>query len=302
MKLTLNQTRFSIVAFLMLYILTVPASAQGWPDPPQTEEEYILYERYGSEIYGEYGPKSLSTLNQDGEYHINSQGQSYGTGTLHFMKEAPDLISAIGIGGTKGYIRESDTEITEADEENVKYIPLYDKEGNVLDDYFSVFVGSPQIPEGSTLEDVQELIVTKGRDTENTQSTNTLTSLIIGNEISSVSSYIIKENYYLKLRDIAIILSGTAKEFNLDWNPTRNTIYLSSNDSYPKVEMPIVSLDTSLKTAVPSDVTIFLDGQELYLSVYVIENSNYVHLGHFFEFLNIETISNQKNEMILDFS
>lgn len=83
------------------------------------------------------------TLDSNGQYPVNAQGQSYGSGLLaNTVGHAPDLISAVGVDGVEGYILRTDTdpEITTREgallhtaiaNQNLT-IPLYDEECNVI--------------------------------------------------------------------------------------------------------------------------------------------------------------------------
>ncbi len=79
----------------------------------------------------------------DGQYPVNSRGQTYGPQSLvRVTGRLPDLISAIGVDGVEGYILRTDTdpEITTREgallhtaiaNQNLT-IPLYDEECNVI--------------------------------------------------------------------------------------------------------------------------------------------------------------------------
>ena len=85
----------------------------------------------------------LSSTLVDGRYPTNENGETYGSDALaSLVGEHPDLMSAIGTNGVKGYIRRTDLnpEFSSA-EEKAEYmahqseprtIPLYDKDGNVI--------------------------------------------------------------------------------------------------------------------------------------------------------------------------
>lgn len=62
-----------------------------------------------------------------GNFHINKQGQSYGSAQGRpLVQDRPDLILAYGDDGTLGYVRKMDLE--RANDKRV--IGLYDKEGH----------------------------------------------------------------------------------------------------------------------------------------------------------------------------
>ena len=71
---------------------------------------------------------------------VNSHGKTYGTALFATeMDEVPDLISAVGLYGTEGYIKKDDMYPTnfvqedgQARKGNVSWIPLYDSEENQI--------------------------------------------------------------------------------------------------------------------------------------------------------------------------
>lgn len=88
---------------------------------------------------------ALADLNLvDGQYPVNSKGQTYGPqGLIKTVGYAPDLISAVGEGGVEGYILREDIEGPEVNtpEEAMEsmltandrlIIPLFDMEGNEI--------------------------------------------------------------------------------------------------------------------------------------------------------------------------
>lgn len=93
----------------------------------------------------EYSQEILTLMTED--YAVNNNGETYGSSFSEFTEgEAPDLISAIGVNGVKGYIKSSDLapKFT-TPEEAITYtqsrsfintIPVYDLDGiTVLDDF-----------------------------------------------------------------------------------------------------------------------------------------------------------------------
>lgn len=86
----------------------------------------------------------LATLNDDGEYPRTASGETYGSTMLaEIVGAEPDLISARGINGTRGYVRNEDLnpniscaadyqEYLDTLDANDWQIPLYDLEGNVV--------------------------------------------------------------------------------------------------------------------------------------------------------------------------
>ncbi|BDF69120.1 hypothetical protein CE91St41_01010 [Oscillospiraceae bacterium] len=87
--------------------------------------------------------KLASTLDSNGQYPVNAQGQSYGSGLLaNMVGHAPDLIAATGENGVEGYIlrRDIDPDVTTlreallhtAQANDNLIIPLYDASGSAI--------------------------------------------------------------------------------------------------------------------------------------------------------------------------
>jgi hypothetical protein len=86
------------------------------------------------------------------QYPVNEYGETYGSDAYaDIVGKRPDLIAAIGIDGTHGYVRFSDLEPfppprtpEEAVAQNnpgVRIIPLYDKDGRTVIGQFKIVSG-----------------------------------------------------------------------------------------------------------------------------------------------------------------
>ncbi len=86
--------------------------------------------------------------------------------------------------------------------------------------------------------------------------------------------YNIKGYNYFKLRDIAYVLNGTAKQFNVMWDNEAQCIMLSQNTPYQPDGKELGAVDTA-KDCVASNSKITLDGEPVLLSGYKINGNNY---------------------------
>ena len=111
------------------------------------------------------------------------------------------------------------------------------------------------------------------------QAMPTTSSVIVDGSAVSFEAYNIDGNNYFKLRDIAMTLSGTQKQFNVGYNSENNSISLTFGQPYDVVggEMSL-SGETSTKTAVPTTSNIYLDGQKIELTAYFIDGNNFFKL------------------------
>ena len=103
------------------------------------------------------------------------------------------------------------------------------------------------------------------------------TVLVDGRNIA-FDAYNINGNNYFKLRDLAHTLSGSAKEFAIDWDGASNAISIISAKPYTPVGGEMKSKGTQAKTATPTSSKISLDGKEIKVAAYNIEGNNYFKL------------------------
>lgn len=94
----------------------------------------------------------------------------------------------------------------------------------------------------------------------------------------SFCAYNVKSNNYFKLRDIAYVLSGTPKQFEVSWDGSANTINLFSGEAYTEVGGEMSGTTSTKRSANLTSSRIFLDGEEINLTAYKIANNNYFKL------------------------
>lgn len=104
-------------------------------------------------------------------------------------------------------------------------------------------------------------------------------SIIVDGEYQFFEAYTINGNNYFKLRDIAYVLSGTQKQFDVTWDGGKNAINLATGRPYTVVGNEMAPISSySKKTAVLSTSTILLNGKPLKLTAYTIGGYNYFKL------------------------
>lgn len=110
-----------------------------------------------------------------------------------------------------------------------------------------------------------------------TATPNRSTVLVNGQSVA-FDAYTINQNNYFKLRDLAKILSGTAKQFEVTWDGERNAIDMVSGQPYTVVGGEMAQGDGVDKTASLNTAIIYLDGQPVQLTAYTINQNNYFKL------------------------
>ncbi len=118
--------------------------------------------------------------------------------------------------------------------------------------------------------------------------TKTTSKISVDGADRSFEAYSIDNYNYFKLRDIAYILSGTAKQFDVTWDSSKFAINLVSGKAYTNVGNEMAAPEgNSIKTASPNTSTVLLDGKEIKLTAYTIDGFNYFKLrdlGRIFDF------------------
>jgi hypothetical protein len=103
-------------------------------------------------------------------------------------------------------------------------------------------------------------------------------------------AYNINGNNYFKLRDLAVILSGTIKQFEVGWDIETSAITLTSGLPYTPVGGEMSAGGSNSKVATPTGSKIYIDGVPVNLTVYFIEGNNYFKLRDIGRALNFGVI------------
>jgi hypothetical protein len=91
-------------------------------------------------------------------------------------------------------------------------------------------------------------------------------------------AYNIKDNNYFKLRDLAYILNGTAKQFEVEFDGANNAVKLSGGKAYTTVGGEMTGKGAEDKTPLPTTSKVYLDGKEAAFTAYNIGDNNYFKL------------------------
>lgn len=114
-----------------------------------------------------------------------------------------------------------------------------------------------------------------------------MSTVRVNGVVTAFDAYTIGGNNYFKLRDIAKVLSGSSKQFDVTWDGDKYAINLLSGKAYTVVggEMA-TSTGTAQVTANLNTATIYLDGAVIALTAYTINNNNYFKLRDLGKALN----------------
>lgn len=111
-----------------------------------------------------------------------------------------------------------------------------------------------------------------------TQATPTSSKVLVnGNEVA-FDAYNINGNNYFKLRDVANVINGSEKQFEVTWDGSKNAINLISNKAYTVVGGEMSKGNGTSKNAAAGTSKIYKDGVEVTLTAYKIGDNNYFKL------------------------
>jgi hypothetical protein len=111
-------------------------------------------------------------------------------------------------------------------------------------------------------------------------------TVLVNGENKSFDAYNINGNNFFKLRDLAFVLSGSEKQFEVGWSSTSNAITLTSGKPYTPDGNEMTGKGAGDKAAASTKSKIILDGKEVNLTAYNIEGNNYFKLRDIGESFN----------------
>ncbi len=125
----------------------------------------------------------------------------------------------------------------------------------------------------------------------------TQTVCLDGRKFNTVA-YNIDDNNYFKLRDIAEILDGTIKTFDIKYDGATNSIDMLSFYDYTAVGGELTPGDGVTRTAYSSSAFLTLDGVPIKATCYNIENNNYYKLRDITNALDCRVEWDEKTQII----
>lgn len=106
----------------------------------------------------------------------------------------------------------------------------------------------------------------------------TSAKVLVNGEAIAFDAYEINNNNYFKLRDIAKVLSGSEKQFEVTWDGAKNTISLISGQPYTAVGGELTAGSGTSQQAKLNTSAVILDGETVSLTAYTINGNNYFKL------------------------
>ena len=238
---------------------------------------------YGILIYGQNN--TLRTYEFDdisGQFFISSTGylcREYGDGVninLYIWEFTPDKITEHKLFANNEF--DADGDYT-GNLVNCKYndMPQTEKEFWDIAGQFGVFNDDKEENYLSNMENIKDSLLAPA-PTQQTAAPTASTVLVNGAD-TAFDAYLIGGNNYFKLRDLAYVLNGTEKQFNVGWDGDADAITLTSGEAYTPVGGELEpSIVTGDRDADPTTSAIYLDGELADFTAYLIGGNNYFRL------------------------
>lgn len=106
----------------------------------------------------------------------------------------------------------------------------------------------------------------------------TTSKVIVDGKEVSFEAYNIEGSNYFKLRDVAMVLSGSQKQFDVLWDDVAKAININLGSAYMPSGGELTKGSTEKKQAVSSNDKLLLNGNEILAEAYNIDGNNYFKL------------------------
>lgn len=130
------------------------------------------------------------------------------------------------------------------------------------------------------------------------QAAYTISNVLIDGELTSFDTYTIDDSNYFKIRDLAFVLNGSSKNFEVAWYGEKQAINIITNTPYTITGSEISTLNGETKTAITNTAKILVNGDEVDITAYNIDNSSYFELRDICKHLDIDVTLNSATNTI----
>ncbi|WP_068777161.1 hypothetical protein [Paenibacillus sp. FJAT-26967] len=182
------------------------------------------------------------------------------------------------------------------DDESLEYVDIVNNSAVLTEavDYgiFPVFQGENKDDNAPIL--LQVIGGEAGTEVLGTEESETLSAIptpskvLVNGKDVAFEAYNIEGNNYFKLRDLAMSVNGTEKNFEISWDADKNAIALATNKAYTPVGGELAAAEGSASKQVQeTSASVYLDEFEVFFVAYNIDGNNYFKLRDVAELMNI---------------
>lgn len=118
-------------------------------------------------------------------------------------------------------------------------------------------------------------------------------------EEAKIGGYLINANNYYKLRDLAALLNGSDKQFNIVFDDVKKQIALELGKPYEKLDTDLQEMKHDKTKAKMVTNTILVDGKEVELKAALIDRNNYVKLRDLGVVVGFNVAYNKETQAII---
>jgi len=125
--------------------------------------------------------------------------------------------------------------------------------------------------------------------------------LEVDGKAQTPAAYKLDDYNYFKLRDLAALLNGTAKQFSVEYNPDNGVVTLTTGQPYTVTGSESVGpVQSGAQSALPSDNAMYVDGTKIQFTAYQIGGYNYFKLRDLGKSLNFYVGWTPERGMFID--
>ena len=107
----------------------------------------------------------------------------------------------------------------------------------------------------------------------------TSSTVFINGDATNFEAYLINDNNYFKLRDLAFVLNGTEKQFEVSYDESSDAITMAAGEAYTPVGDEMEKGDGTAKVAsLNARINIALNGEPVEITAYLINDYNFMKL------------------------
>ena len=100
----------------------------------------------------------------------------------------------------------------------------------------------------------------------------------VNGEKTNAAAYNIGGNNFFKLRDLAAVVDGTEKQFEITWNEAERSVEMQSGKAYTEVGGELGKLGSANRTAKLSTDKMLKDGKQISVTAYNVDGNNFFKL------------------------
>jgi len=127
----------------------------------------------------------------------------------------------------------------------------------------------------------------------------TQSTVYVNGKATEFEAYLINGSNFFKLRDLAYVINGTTKQFEVGYNAATGEVTLTAGQPYTTVVGDMVLGDGSAKTAtLNTTLKVSLNGTPVEITAYLIGGNNFVRLRDIMKLVNVETVYDETTRAI----